>query len=156
MPAVVADVPTIKFERIERPCPHNKHLRDAMGAMTPRGLIYDFNVMIGGELRAVLRRKMIGTGYDLCDPDGRGIKDPEFTSRHAAEVDRQSDFELFISEYLAAGRIPTLRRAARRRRPGEGRPDRRHEDRESPARDRAARRRSIRRLEAGACGIAGR
>lgn len=98
----------IEFERIERACPYNTSLR-AKG--DSRGILYDFNVMVDGEHRAIIRRKAYSVGYDLKDADNRPIHDVYQNgdrSRGAMTLSSQATFRPIIIEMLNNGRIPTL------------------------------------------------
>lgn len=102
----------VEFVRVERDCPRNSETR-AAGAT--RGIIYDYNVLIGGEHRATMcSEASLGRGYRLYDADHRPIVAPNRTwATHLGEtVEKKADFEPIVSEYLAVGRIPTLAQMA--------------------------------------------
>lgn len=95
---------SITFERIIRDCPHNQNLqRDGI----TKGLIYDFNVMIGGEHRATMKRNFRGTGYNVYDPDHQPIKMVD-NHRDAYPVRSQAEFERDINLLWSKDRIPSL------------------------------------------------
>lgn len=96
----------ITFERIVRDCPANDQQIDA------RKMIFDFDVMIDGERRAVWHREYRGRGYELRDLNQEAIfPDAEATGSYRAsrsvKADKKDDFFGIIETLLAAGRIPT-------------------------------------------------
>jgi hypothetical protein len=105
-------MPTIKFVRVERDCPHNKDLR-AGGDV--RGIIYDFEVQIDGETRAKMERCYTGKGYYVQDTDGRPVAPDVPHRRVGRKVDSKADFLNVVGELLDAGLIPTLAQLAAKR-----------------------------------------
>lgn len=95
---------SITFKRVIRDCPHNQNLQ-ANGET--KGLIYDFNVMIGGEHRAIMKRNYRGNGYNVYDPDHQSIKVAD-DHRSAYPVRDQSQFEHVINMLWSKDRIPSL------------------------------------------------
>jgi hypothetical protein len=104
----------IKFIRIIRKCGHNEHL---IRAGETAGLIYDFEVEIAGERRALFSRRSFSTGYELYDADHRPIVTGGRThAKHLGdECPNKASFEPMIAEYLAAGHIPTIAQMAAKR-----------------------------------------
>lgn len=101
------DTPKFTFERVVRDCPHNDSCTDA------RQIIYDFDVIIAGERRAVLRRNVHGRGYDVVDAELEAIyvrPVPPNTNAyyHQAKVEKQADFVSAIDGLLLSNRIPTV------------------------------------------------
>lgn len=99
----------IKFERVERVCGWNQEQRAKQAAGTLEGridLLYDFNVIIDGEHRAIWsRRAAMMRGYTLQDANHAPIDGYGYQGR---KVESQDRFEPVISELLDADKIPTM------------------------------------------------
>lgn len=107
-------MPTITFTRIERDCPANKNGRNPPTGRN-RQLIYDYNVLIGGEHRLTMQRIYTGKGYEISDADGRPIGASEWRKNIGQKVDTQGDFEEAVTTLLKKGLIPTLAEMADKR-----------------------------------------
>ena len=97
---------TIKFERFERVCGHNKTAREN-GELSR--IIYDWKVLIDGEYRAKLERYSGSSqGYTVQDVDGDPIDPPAKGYRIGRRIPNQSLFVTVIEDMLANELIPTL------------------------------------------------
>lgn len=95
-------MPEIKFERFERDAQFNKE-------RAPRDKINDFRVIIDGEFRALLRRRVWGRGYFLTDIDQRDIERPypkSYGGGHPIHIESQGLFKVAILAALTEGLIP--------------------------------------------------
>lgn len=98
----------LEFKRFERDCPANE-ARKLDGSQ----LIYDWYVIIDGELRALWSRNVSGVGYQLYDPDHRPICTPKdradiWARERPIKVKSKALFDGATSTALSDGVIPTL------------------------------------------------
>lgn len=104
---------TITFTKVLRDCPYNDKQRHTR---RPR-FIYDHRVMIDGEWRATFCRMNYTIGFDLYDPDGHHLPEPDGVKLryHGGSRFYIGLFMPVIKERLDAGLIPTLAQLAANR-----------------------------------------
>ena len=106
----------IEFVRVERNTTWNQNLRKEGKT---RGIIYDFDVLIGGERRAIWKRISFGNYYELFDGDHRRLmtrgEPGRVWSIRQIEVRSQERFAAVIESALMDDLIPTLAEMARLR-----------------------------------------
>lgn len=98
----------IEFKRIERDSPANRRRREEGDN---RGIVYDFDVWIDGERRAILHRLIYGHGYDLMDRDHRPIQSLIGTpgpGRRTVTAANQATFREVVENCLKRNLIPTI------------------------------------------------
>lgn len=98
---------TVSFPRIERDCPHNTMAR---AGQKDRQIIYDFNVVVDGELRAFWFKEHGSRKYRLLTPRPEAIPIQKVPGDHhtTVEVETQADFHKTINSMLDEGELPTL------------------------------------------------
>lgn len=96
------------IRRVARDCPHNADPKNA------RSLIYDFDVVVGGEVVATWHRDYRGKGYELFDPNFDEVltraptpEDYVPTRTLLAKAAKKDDFVPILDGLFASGRIPT-------------------------------------------------
>lgn len=108
----------IKFERIERDCPFNKELRDPANnrdllgdnPKPVRGLIYDWQVIVGGEVRGLFMPIRYARGYELHNLVGDGWKYPNSHTRRTTEA--KANFHADVLRAMEEGHLLTVKQAA--------------------------------------------
>lgn len=104
---------SLDFRRVRRDCGHNTDPK------TPASrIIYDFEVVLDGEVRAVWTRNYRSTGYELLDTNEEAVltrapnQNEAYSQRHLyATADKKDDFVAITTELFLAQRIPTAAEA---------------------------------------------
>lgn len=98
----------LDFQRVVRDCQANDRTIDS------RSLIYDFDVIVDGERRAVWSRDY-GKGYSLRDANDeavhiRAAREDDYNPDHSlrARAEKKADFAAITEGLLASGRIPSI------------------------------------------------
>lgn len=127
----IASVEAIKIVSVKRVCQFNDDVRSGKNKSH---FIYDFDVLINGDLRARFRPGVY-RGYCLYDAHGTHINSREYGAfARRSDVATKGDFESHIRFCLAKGLIPTLDQLAEAKANRELK--RMHEDERQKERDR--------------------
>lgn len=122
-------MPDIKFIKVERDCPANKTTRKEQAALpekwkTPRGIIYDYDIIIDGVKRGVWNKNSGSIGYRLMDSSNRPVRAPYFDTKgrrriedkeynwHQITANTQGQFEEEVLKELDY--IPTIQQVIMR------------------------------------------
>lgn len=106
----------VTYVRVERVCGHNDKIKSGN---SKEQLIYDYNVMIGGEWRAIFVKKVHALGYEIRDidrnPIGKMDRHGRPESQWDSEVKSKAEFDTKVVDFTNAGYIPTAEQLAAKR-----------------------------------------
>lgn len=80
------DTVKVEFKRVLSDCQHNENL---VKLGRTHGLLYDYNVIINGELRGCFHARGYKRGYDLLDAEGVLVRAPWFNAKGVRRVDAE-------------------------------------------------------------------